>query len=141
MNTTHKHTARRTACALVALVAMTGSIACAASLTLTGEQEVPPVITSGNGSGELTVATDGAISGGITTHGVPGTMAHIHLGGVGVNGPVIISLIKGEGGMWQVPPASRLTVDQLAAYRAGKLYVNVHSDTHKGGEVRAQLSP
>jgi hypothetical protein len=68
-------------------------------------------------------------------------MAHIHLGGVGVNGPVIISLVKGEGGLWQVPPASRLTVDQLAAYRTGKLYINVHSDTHKGGEVRAQLSP
>ncbi len=144
MNTSQKHLARAAASArlgVLVLSALIGPMATAASLTLTGEQEVPAVITSGNGTGEVVVATDGSISGQVTTHGVPGTMAHIHLAGVGVNGPVIISLLKGESGVWMVPPASRLSVDQLAAYRAGKLYVNVHSDTHPSGEIRAQLSP
>lgn len=136
-----KHTTRLATFAAAMLVGMAAHPAMAASLTLTGEQEVPPVITSGNGTGELAVATDGTISGSITTHGVAGTMAHIHQGAAGVNGPVIISLIRGDGGVWTVPPLSRLTVDQLKAYRSGGLYVNVHTDANKGGEVRAQLTP
>ena len=37
--------------------------------------------------------------------------------------------------------ALHVTAEQLAAYKAGELYVNVHSPTHKGGEIRAQLKP
>jgi len=122
------------------LMGVAAQTASAASLTLTGEQEVPPVITSGNATGELNVAADGSISGSIATHGVTGTMAHIHKGAIGTNGPVIISLTRGEGGVWLVPPASRLTTDQLASYRAGELYVNVHTDANKSGEIRTQLS-
>lgn len=124
----------------IVLLGVTGQIAGAASLTLTGEQEVPPVITSGNGSGEFTVAADGLITGSITTHGVPGRAAHIHRGAAGVNGPVIITLKLGAGDVWTVPAATSLSADQLAAYRAGELYVNVHTDAHKGGEIRAQLA-
>lgn len=124
---------------LTALLVMAGQSAGAASLRLTGEQEVPPVITSGNGTGEFTVAQDGTISGSITTHGVPGTMAHIHQGAIGTNGPVIITLNRGEGGVWTVPPGSKLTAEQLSLYRTGALYVNVHTDANKGGEIRTQL--
>jgi hypothetical protein len=34
-----------------------------------------------------------------------------------------------------------LTDAQYQAYLTGRLYVNVHTDTHKDGEVRAQLRP
>ena len=34
-----------------------------------------------------------------------------------------------------------LTDDQFKAYKAGELYVNVHSAANPGGEVRAQLKP
>jgi CHRD domain len=135
------HFLQRTLLALlVAGLSLSAQPVLAAALKLTGEQEVPPVITSGNGTGEFTVAADGAISGNIATHGVQGTTAHIHAGAIGVNGPVIITLTRGDGGVWKVPPGARLTTEQLALYRSGGLYVNVHTDGHKGGEIRAQLS-
>jgi hypothetical protein len=141
MKHTRIHPALLAMNAAMLLMAMVTPIAHAASLSLTGEQEVPAVITSGNGSGELTVTRDGTISGSINTHGVTGTMAHIHQGAKGINGPVVITLVKGNGGMWTVPPTSRLTADLLASYRAGGLYVNVHSEAHPGGEIRTQLMP
>ena len=40
-----------------------------------------------------------------------------------------------------MPAGSKLSAEQMKAYQAGELYVNVHSDAHKGGEIRAQLKP
>jgi CHRD domain len=40
-----------------------------------------------------------------------------------------------------VPEGTKLTDDQYKSYKAGNLYVNVHTDAHKGGEIRAQISP
>ena len=112
----------------------------AISVKLTGAEEVPPVSTSGSGSGSFRVAEDGTISGSVTTKDVPGTMAHIHQGAAGTNGPVIVPLTK-NGDTYSVPAGRKLTPAQLQALKAGGLYVNVHSNQHKGGEVRAQLMP
>ena len=110
-------------------------------LSLSGDQEVPPVATAAVGVGQIRVMADGAISGSVTTTGVAGTMAHIHIGAKGVNGPVIIPLTGTSPGVWSVPAGAKLNTDQLGAYQAGKLYVNVHSATNKGGEIRAQIKP
>ena len=110
-------------------------------LKLTGDQEVPPVNTQAVGSGRITVAADGSVSGSIAVAGLAVTMAHIHLGAVGKNGPVIIPLTKTGDGVWSVPPGARLTSEQLQSYQAGDLYVNVHTEANKGGEIRAQLKP
>jgi hypothetical protein len=40
-----------------------------------------------------------------------------------------------------VPAGRKLTEAQMAQLKAGDLYVNVHSNAHKGGEIRAQLEP
>jgi len=64
----------------------------ATRVTLSGANEVPPVTTSGSGSGSFRVGPDGAVSGSVTTTGVPGTAAHIHQGAKGQNGPVIVPL-------------------------------------------------
>ncbi len=111
------------------------------NLSLSGSQEVPPVTTMAVGTGQIRVMADGSISGNITTTGVPGTMAHIHLGARGANGPVIIPLTGTSPGVWSVPAGAKLNAEQLDAYQAGKLYVNVHSEMNKGGEIRAQLMP
>jgi hypothetical protein len=109
-------------------------------VTLSGAQEVPPVSVPGSGSGSFTIADDGSVQGSVTTTGVPGTMAHIHIGPRGQNGPVIVPLTK-NGDTYTAPAGAKLTEAQMQAFRAGNLYVNVHTDRNKGGEVRAQLQP
>jgi hypothetical protein len=113
----------------------------AADAKLSGDQEVPPVTTSASGVAKISVAADGAVSGTVTTTGVAGTMAHIHIGAAGKNGGVAVALTKAGDGAWSVPADAKLNADQLKAYQAGELYVNVHSEANKGGEIRSQLKP
>jgi hypothetical protein len=112
----------------------------ATSVKLSGSEEVPPVTTSGSGSGSIRVNSDGTVSGSVTTTGVEGTMAHIHQGAKGQNGPVIIPLTK-NGNTYSVPAGAKLNEAQMKAYKEGGLYVNVHTAKNKGGEVRGQLAP
>jgi hypothetical protein len=88
----------------------------------------------------VTINKDMSVSGSVTTTGIAGTMAHIHVGKTGINGPVAVTLLKGDNG-WTVPPGAKLTEAQYQAYRAGDLYINVHSEAYKGGEIRGQLTP
>lgn len=111
------------------------------AVTLSGSQEVPAVMTSASGSGTITINADKSVSGSVTTTGVAGTMAHIHIAATGKNGPVIVPLTKSGDNTWSVPAGAKLTDDQYAAYKAGDLYVNVHSAANKGGEIRGQLKP
>jgi hypothetical protein len=110
-------------------------------VTLSGSQEVPAVTTSASGSGMITVGSDKAISGSVTTSGVAGTAAHIHMAAAGQNGPVIVPLVKSGDNGWAVGSGAKLTDAQYDAFKAGNLYVNVHSAAHKGGEIRGQIKP
>ena len=112
----------------------------AISVKLSGAEEVPPVKASGSGSGSIRVAEDGSVSGSVTTTGVQGTMAHIHQGAKGANGPVIVPLTK-NGDTYTVPEGRKLTPAQMQAWKSGQLYVNVHTNANKGGEVRGQIQP
>jgi hypothetical protein len=112
----------------------------AIKVSLSGSEEVPPVTVPGTGSGSFRVADDGAISGSVTTTDVQGTMAHIHRGAKGANGPVIVPLDK-NGDTYTVPAGRKLTPEQMNDLKAGNLYVNVHTNRYKGGEVRGQLQP
>jgi len=112
----------------------------AVAVKLSGAEEVPPVQASGSGSGTIRVNADGTVSGSVTTTGVQGTMAHIHQGAKGQNGPVIIPLTK-EGDTYTVPAGAKLNDAQMKAFKEGNLYVNVHTARNKGGEVRGQLQP
>jgi len=112
----------------------------ATSVKLSGAEEVPPASTSGSGKGSFRIADDGSVSGSVTTTGVPGTAAHINQAAKGANGPVIVPLTK-DGDTYSVPEGKKLTEAQMQAFKAGNLYVNVHSNAYKGGEVRGQLQP
>jgi hypothetical protein len=107
---------------------------------LSGGNEVPPVTTMAKGEGMIIINADKTVSGSVTTSGIAGTMAHIHLGAMGTNGPVIIPLAKDGDGKWMVPAGAKLTDEQYKAFESGQLYVNVHSAEHKGGEIRGQLA-
>ncbi len=110
-------------------------------VNLTGAEETPPVTTSASGSGTISIGADKSVSGTVKTSGIDGTAAHIHVGAPGQSGPPIITLDKSAEGVWSVPAGSKLTDEQYASFKAGKLYVNVHSAAHKPGEIRSQLKP
>ena len=109
--------------------------------TLSGSQEVPPVTTQASGTSTIVVAADKSVSGTVTTTGITATAAHIHMAAMGQNGPVIVPLAKTGDNVWSPAPGAKLTDAQYDAYKAGNLYVNVHSADNKGGEIRAQLKP
>jgi len=146
------HTLRRSLCigagSLALLLAGCGSMPSwmggggkAVHVDLGGGQEVPAVSVEGVGSGTITVASDGAVSGSVTTTNVAGVAAHIHMGEIGANGPVIVPLHTTAPNVWSVPKGAKLTDMQMAAFKRGDLYVNVHTAAHRGGEVRGQIIP
>ena len=120
---------------------MGGGITEKTSAALTGAQEVPPVSTSGSGRSTISVASDRSVSGAVIVTGMEPTAAHIHQGDKGANGPVILPLTKTAPMTFSVPAGAKLTDAQYAALKEGKLYVNVHSAAHPGGEVRMQMAP
>lgn len=124
--------------AVVLVLSIGGAIAADVKVTLSGANESPPVTTSATGSGTITIGDDGSVSGSVTTNGIAGTAAHIHQGAAGTNGPVIVPFQK-DGDTYKAPAGAKLTAAQMASFKAGDLYFNVHSAAHPGGEIRGQL--
>jgi hypothetical protein len=111
------------------------------AVSLSGDQEVPAVTTTAKGDGKITVGDDKSVKGSVRTTGITGTAAHIHEAPAGKNGPPIITLEKKSDSEWAVPAGAKLTDAQYESFKAGNLYVNIHSAEHKPGEIRAQLKP
>jgi 3D (Asp-Asp-Asp) domain-containing protein len=114
----------------------TGTVKFAA---LSGPEETPPTTSTAIGRGVLVVdEATGAARGFVGSTGLVSTNAHIHLAPRGTPGPVSVPLRK-EGEIWVVPDGAVLTAEQLAAFRAGNLYYNVHTAANTGGEIRGQI--
>jgi CHRD domain len=120
--------------------------------SLGGSQEVPPVTTNASGITDISARPSRCPSslsgsncptlhGNVYTSNIAATAAHIHQGKPGENGPVLVTLMKTSEGVWAVPFGSTITEDQFRAYWDGLMYVNVHTEANKGGEIRAQLKP
>lgn len=132
---------------------------------LTGYQENPDVSSTGTGSFTATIDDDAkTITYELSYSGLEGgnaTASHIHFGKRAVNGGVSAFLCS--GGDKPACPATSGTVtgvidaadiigpagqgiaagefDELvAAIRAGHTYLNVHTPTWPGGEIRAQIN-
>ncbi len=109
---------------------------------MNGAQEAPnPVTTEAVGAGVLSVdEATGEVRGFFVTRGLTNvTMAHVHMEARGVAGPVIVPMVGGPD-TWVVPDdAAPLTAEQIAAFLAGGLYFNAHTDANPTGEIRGQL--
>lgn len=127
------------AAVLVGLCGATAALA--GEVKLAGTNEVPAVTSTATASADIVVAADHSVSGTIVTQGITPTMAHIHAGAAGQNGPVVVSLSPAGEGRFTVPAGTRLSDEQYNSYKAGGLYVNVHSASFPKGEIRGQLAP
>jgi hypothetical protein len=110
-------------------------------VTLSGSQEIPPVATSASGSGTIAVAADRTVTASVTVMGMTPTVAHIHEAPSGSTGPIVVPLVMTGDNVWSVPTGTKLTEAQFDAFRAGTLYFNIHSEAHRGGEIRGQIRP
>lgn len=109
--------------------------------SLSAAQEVPTNNSAATGTGTLVVnPLTRAASGSITLTGMTATVAHIHLGGVGANGPVIVPMASTSTGVFSIPVNTVFTADQFKAYKQGNLYFNAHSAAFPGGEIRGQIA-
>jgi hypothetical protein len=117
----------------------TGPMMGGQQVTLSGTNEVPPVTTSASGTGTVTIGADHSVKASITVTGMTPTASHIHEAAAGANGPVIVPFTKTGDNTFAAPDGAKLTDAQYASYKAGNLYVNVHSAKNPGGEIRAQL--
>ena len=108
--------------------------------TLNGASGTPANASAATGTATFTFnPTTYELSGTVTFTGIVATASHIHTGAVGVAGPVAIPL----GGANPTSPISLavtvLTAQQQNDLLSGLFYVNVHSATFPGGEIRGQL--
>jgi hypothetical protein len=125
-----------------------------------GHNEVPGVSTGAHGVATVTVDRGaGRVDYQIDIFNLPTGIvgAHIHVGPLGVNGPIIFGFpipAVGQSGAFQLKgslSSSELqaratsgihTFDDAAfAIASGAAYVNVHTQAFQGGEIRGQLCP
>ena len=109
-------------------------------VTLAAGSEVPPNDSAGTGTVKVTYDTatkklswEGTFSG---LTGAP-TAGHFHgPADPGKNAGVVIPIMPKES---PFKGSADLTDAQAADLLAGKWYVNIHTDAHKGGELRGQV--
>jgi len=129
---------------LVGVVGMLASCATMSPTTeqkvaLTGGSEVPAVATTATGTATVDVKPDRSVKVLVVVSGMTATASHIHEAAAGANGPVIVPFVKTGDNTFAAAEGAKLTEAQYASYKAGNLYVNVHSANNPGGEVRGQL--
>jgi hypothetical protein len=136
---------------------------------LTGFQEVPAVSTAASGEFRAKIGKGGVINFELSYEGLESNvlMSHIHLGQPGVNGGISVWLCTTPAAPLTAPPGTQICpqsgtvtgmfdaagvvgplnqgigpeeLDELIeAIRAGVTYVNVHSVTFPGGEIRGLI--
>jgi hypothetical protein len=117
--------------------------------TLLGANEVngagDPNQGDPDGSGDATVRLiprKEKICYTLTVSGIePATMAHIHKGSAGVNGPIVKGLkAPSDGSSEGCARLSRMKIKMINNNPAG-FYVNVHNGEFPNGALRGQLEP
>ena len=124
---------------------------------LSGGEEVPPVQTSGTGQAFFKLSEDGAfLEYKLIVANIENvTQSHIHLAPAGTNGAVVAFLfgnVPGGVTVNGVLAEGTITAANLVGPLAGQplsalvdhlnnegAYVNVHTTSYPGGEIRGQL--
>lgn len=135
--------------------------------TLVGTNEVPSVTTTA--AGKMTLVQEDTVNIVYTLETTAATdsitMAHIHAGAAGVNGPVMVWFFPTEAarapgtgggtaarvnGIIRVGRITRAGTSFVAPFtwdslvtriNAGTAYANVHTRRFGGGEIRGQVAP
>ncbi len=111
------------------------------SISLDGSQDVPPISTTGTGTGWAMLDSTGSnLSYQVTLAGLSSNLIadHFHLGAAGTNGGVVEPINSTDSttlGTWTSLPDT-LIPDLLKQL----IYVNFHTTNHPGGEIRGQLT-
>jgi hypothetical protein len=107
--------------------------------TLNGASEVPANASTGAGTATLTFNKDTKIfTVAVTYTGVTATASHIHKAAAGTSGGVVFGFTAPVTSPINYTSVA-LDATQEADLMANLYYVNVHSATFTGGEIRGQL--
>lgn len=128
---------------------------------LTGDEEVPVVDTLAQGQATFRMVDDGseALSFKLIVANIMDvTMAHLHMGAPGENGPVVAFLFRDANNAGShlfngilaegiiiaedlIGPLSGNPLSELIReMEEGNIYVNVHTVAYPGGEIRGQIT-
>jgi CHRD domain len=126
--------------------------------TMTGSEEVPPKNTQATGSAKFISSSDeNSMTYRIRVANINGvTMAHIHSGKTGKNGPIVVTLFKSATSTGPIngllsqgtitstnlegPLKGKTISDLVKLINDGKAYANVHTQQNPKGEIRGQIS-
>ena len=111
---------------------------------LQGSQEVPATASSGRGTvlAKYDFQTKIlGITGDFQALTTAATAAHIHTAMAGSNGSVQFTLTPDLNTLGSFTNNLTLSPAQESDLIAGNMYVNIHTTTFPGGEIRAQLNP
>jgi hypothetical protein len=131
--------------AVLAMLVVLGLAACQVppttfEVTLSGDQEVPPVTTDAFGTANVTligniITIDGAWDG--FDIAAPG--AHVHgPAPAGENAPILFPLDY-DNEARTFGRTFTLSDEELGFFQDGLLYINLHSEAHPAGEIRGQI--
>lgn len=121
--------------------------------TLSGQEEVPPTNSQATGMADFTITGENA-EYSVNASNIQGvTAGHIHSGGQGENGPIVVTLFKNDSPTNEISETGSITVDKLEGPMAGKqltdlvtamsngeTYVNIHTEQNPNGEIRGQIT-
>ena len=113
------------------------------AVKLDGSQETPPVTTSASGTASVILNPDATVTFDETVTGLTPSAAHFHNGAIGVAAGVVKSIPltnNTASGTWSSSDATQPFTDALLRELVkGRLYLNAHTSTNPGGEIRGQV--